>query len=384
MDRLVHFGIPTFDEASTIVSVTERLDSVIQASFPRDRTVIVNADNPSTDGTQEAFLTAVTKSRKETLKTREVGKGRNFRALFRHAVDSGADVLLTLDADLEVIAEDWLTRLATPILRVKAEMAIPLYPRFWYDGNLTNQIVCPLVAAVTGVPIRQPIAGEFAFAPSALRFLLEEEWPSHAYGFGIDIHCVLKLLGSGRPITQVPLSTGKIHSWRSDTAGEVELEMDSKFEAITRSTLNGLRSFAPGAPPDDFPDSPPLGRTGEPYETTHLSETARNGLPRALASPQWHRLVSTEQHDMGEDGVLRISDDRWASILSRFYLVSRDEPENLTELVSVFRVLFCHRIAHVLPTLEDDAVQPMVNRLKDLVHYRIRDAKTGADSNCEQ
>lgn len=376
MDKLVHVGIPTLNEVSSIGQLTKQVDGVLAASFQGDQIVIINADNPSTDGTQAAFLAATTESRKETLQSLAVGKGRNFRMLFEHAVDSGADVLVTIDADLEIVGDDWLSQLASPILRGDADLSIPLYPRFWYDGNLTNQIVCPLVAAVTGVPIRQPIAGEFAFSPRAMGRLLQMEWPSHTYGFGTDIACVLELLSNQQRVIQVPLSVGKIHSWRSDTADEVEIEMDSKFQAIVCSMLHGLRRFSPQEPPAAFPSSPPLGRTSKRYETSHLVETARRSLERGRASPMWNRLVVNER-DVNSNGLLSIDEDEWASILARLYSASQLEPQHLMEFVSVLRVLFFHRIAHVLPSLTNELVEPMVNHLKDLVYDRVRNANGG-------
>ena len=42
-------------------------------------------------------------------------------------------------------------------------MAVPVYRRNRYEGNTTNHLASPLLAAVLGVHVQQPIAGDFAF-----------------------------------------------------------------------------------------------------------------------------------------------------------------------------------------------------------------------------
>src|SRR4029450_12425492 len=165
---------------------------------------------------------------KVCLRTASRGKGHNFRRLFEFCREKDAAALVTIDADLEIVPADWLPALVGPVLAGRADFVTPLYGRFWYDGNMTNQFMAPLVLAVTGHPIRQPIGGEFAFSRAVIARLLDEQWPAGAYGFGTDLFAVLRSLRAGFIVGQAPLSVGKVHSWRSDSVDQLEEEMGTK------------------------------------------------------------------------------------------------------------------------------------------------------------
>ena len=375
MPRLITIGIPSWCESERIVPVVRAVDELLTRSFPDDERVIVNADNCSPDGTAATFLATHTTNPKVSLLTEPGlrGKGYNFQLLFSYALERRADVLITLDADLEVIADDWLPEISRPILSAEADMCVPLYPRFWYDGNLTNQVVAPLVLAVTHVPIRQPIAGDFAFAPSALAHLLALDWPLKARRFGVDSFAVLRILKAGLRITQVPLSTGKIHSWRSDTADEVEDEMADKFEEIAGTALEELSNWEVvqrGTAIPRFPAAPQLGQAPKAYDVAHIIETARRGFAQQHDRELFRLLAGSTP--VPEGALMRIDESHWASILANCLLFARTN-RLTTDFFAAFKALFFLRLASVLPELDDENVEPMVQRVAELLNARLVD-----------
>ena len=78
-------GIPSYDEAENIAFVAEQASIGLKKYFPKYKSVIINVDNNSGDGTKRAFLEANTKVPKIYISTppKVTGKGNNFHNLFK-------------------------------------------------------------------------------------------------------------------------------------------------------------------------------------------------------------------------------------------------------------------------------------------------------------
>jgi hypothetical protein len=371
---MVIVGVPTWCEAANISAHTRRIDEALGVADLGRQALIVNADNHSSDGTADLFMATPTVHRKVAL-TAARGKGNNEAALFDYALRSGARVFITLDADLEALPDDWLPALATPILDGSAELVTPHYPRFWYDGTLTNQLVAPMVLAVTGAPIRQPIGGDFAFSPAAMRALLARPWPAAARGFGWDVYVVVTALRLGLEVQQARLSYGKVHSWRSESADAIELEMETKFVEIATATLEELATFAAGDLPlvDGYPPAPPLGREPKAYDLGPGGEFTTRWWTRQRDTP-WLRLLLPPAERKGGEPPARMDDARWARVLCRSAAVARRGPPG-RDFYSALEALFFLRLMSVLPeyrgrsTTEIDA---SVHRLAALVRQEMQ------------
>ena len=73
-------GVPSYNEVDSIAHVVRQCDGGLGQYFPAFRTLIVNADNDSKDGTRDAFLSTETESPKFYISTPNGvrGKGNNF------------------------------------------------------------------------------------------------------------------------------------------------------------------------------------------------------------------------------------------------------------------------------------------------------------------
>lgn len=182
-------GIPSFSEAGTISNVAATADQGLLEYFPQKKSVIINADNDSPDGTREAFLSTKTKAAKIYISTpKDVkGKGRNVRNLFLAAVELQAKAVVIVDADLTSFTPKWIQRLGEPLFN-DFDYVSPIYERHKYDASITNHFARPLLQALYGVEINQPIGGDFGFSgKAAMAFLSEKLWTERAAHFGIDI-----------------------------------------------------------------------------------------------------------------------------------------------------------------------------------------------------
>jgi glycosyltransferase involved in cell wall biosynthesis len=188
-DTEVIIGIPSFNEVRTISNVAATADRGLREYFPHKKPVIINADNDSPDGTREAFLSAETKAPKIYISTPkgEKGKGRNVRNLFQAAVELGAKAVVIVDADLTSFTPKWIQRLGEPLFS-GFDYVSPIYERHKYDASITNHFARPLLQALYGLRISQPIGGDFGFSgKAAMAFLSENLWTERAAHFGIDI-----------------------------------------------------------------------------------------------------------------------------------------------------------------------------------------------------
>ena len=182
-------GFPSFNEAGTISNVAATADRGLQEHFPHKKAVIINADNDSQDGTREAFLATETKTPKIYVSTPkgEEGKGRNVRNLFQAAVELRARAVVILDADLTSFTPQWIQRLGEPLFN-DFDYVSPIYERHKYDASITNHFARPLLQALYGLRISQPIGGDFGFSgKAAMAFLSEKSWTERVAHFGIDI-----------------------------------------------------------------------------------------------------------------------------------------------------------------------------------------------------
>jgi len=98
-------GIPSYNEADNIALPTDAASRGLTNFFPNHKSVIINVDNNSPDGTEDAFMNTPTKVPKIYISTPPgvTGKGNNFKNLFRAAVELNAQAIVVVDADLKSI-----------------------------------------------------------------------------------------------------------------------------------------------------------------------------------------------------------------------------------------------------------------------------------------
>lgn len=210
---LVVAGFPTRDEAPTIGKVVAVADEGLGQAGLSAATVLVNADNDSRDGTAAVFRGYPARSRQVTVATgaRGTGKGTNLLAIFHAALDIGAERVMVLDGDVRSGEPWWVTRLLSAVDCAGPAMAVPVYRRNRYEGNTTNHLASPLLAAVLGVDVQQPIAGDFAFNRAFVERAVTWPLPESAQFYGIDIYLTGNAAREGHRISQVPLGR-KIHN----------------------------------------------------------------------------------------------------------------------------------------------------------------------------
>jgi hypothetical protein len=205
-------GVPTLNNASTVVDVIRMAQRGIAKYFPRARALIFNADSGSDDGTPALVRDATTDDTGTVSASRPLrttnrittpyhglpGKGRAMRVIFAVADLLSADAIVALDANVTSVTPEWIPALAGPVREGRADLVAPRYPRAATDGPLVTQLVRPLVRAAYGWTLYEPLMGEFGCSRQfATHFL---DLPSLGTGTtsdGVDLWMAAEALVKG-------------------------------------------------------------------------------------------------------------------------------------------------------------------------------------------
>lgn len=214
-------GVPSYNNADTIGTVVETAAEGVAHFFPGMKSVVMNSDGGSGDGTREAALAASVPLGVEVLAECYQGlpgKGSALRAVFEAGQQLGVRLCIVLDSDLRSITPDWVERLGRPIVAGAYDYATPYYVRDKYDGTITNNIVYPMTRMLYGVDVRQPIGGDFGVAGRLLDVYLQPDvWTTDVARFGIDIWMTTTAINEGAQVCQAYLGA-KIHDARDPAA----------------------------------------------------------------------------------------------------------------------------------------------------------------------
>ncbi|MFH1920127.1 MAG: glycosyltransferase [Planctomycetota bacterium] len=252
--------IPSYQEADSIAHPTRVASEGLAKYFPDKKSVIINADNASPDGTDAVFLGTETQVPKIYITTPEKtpGKGWNFVNAFRKSYALGARAVVCVDADLLSITPEWIRYMASPVLEEGYDYLAPLYSRHKYDGTITNNICYPLIYGIFGRDIRQPIGGDFALSDRLARHLVSVPWHRTTHEYGVDIFMTMHALLGDFKIGQVGLGS-KVHKPSAPKLGPMFVQVVStalvtvagsfgKWKSITsiqEAPVFGLQELAP-------------------------------------------------------------------------------------------------------------------------------------------
>lgn len=195
-------GIPSYNNARTIGHVVRAVQAGLTKYFQDKKTILVNSDGGSTDGTMEVVQNTTIDDQQSILFHHRVrpffkiatpyhgipGKGSAFRTIFEIADTLNVKACAVVDSDLRSITPEWVELLIKPIIENDFDYVAPLYYRHKYDGTITNSIIYPLTRALYGKQIRQPIGGDFGFSGKLAKFYLTKDvWETDVAKYGIDI-----------------------------------------------------------------------------------------------------------------------------------------------------------------------------------------------------
>jgi glycosyltransferase involved in cell wall biosynthesis len=173
----------TYNNADTLPALVATTVRGLTDHCPGVPVALIGADSGSSDGSLDLIAAAgvpsIVGTHEAPLGERVAvpfhgvpGRGAALRSAFDTAHRLGARAVLVIEADLVSLAPDWIERLTTPILEDKADFVAPAYARHRFDGTITNLLIAPLVRALYGRRLHQPLGGQQALSGRFVEHLL--------------------------------------------------------------------------------------------------------------------------------------------------------------------------------------------------------------------
>jgi len=356
-------GVLSYNNAATIGDVIRNAFQGLAASFPGNRSVLVHADGGSNDRTAELALRAAPEPNELVQVAYPVypvhllspdyhgipGKGNAVRAVFEVARKLEAKACAVVDADIRELTPQWTEALARPVFEGPFDLVTPHYQRHKYDGTVINGIVYPLVRALYGKRIRQPIGADFGYSARLVTHLMQVPWDPEATGAGVDAWITMQSIAGGFKLAQAALGPRA----QSQSGPPPQLStalaqvLGSLFTEIQRTApwqrtrpsetvpVIGLDSHKPPEPPviDVQPliDSFRLG-------FQNLREIWSEVLPPAT-------LLELKKLAFQPDATFRFADSTWARTVYDFALAHRMRVMDSNHLLQAITPLYLGWVA---------------------------------------
>lgn len=378
-------GIPSFNSARTIGHVVRAVEAGLSKYFPGARSLLVNSDGGSTDGTMDvvrqagvdfgSVLIAPQDGRFHKLVTPYhgiPGKGSAFRAVFEIARELGVKACAVVDSDLRSITPEWMELLIKPVLEEGYDYVSPYYLRHKYDGTITNSIVYPLTRALYGKRIRQPIGGDFGFSGRLAEFYLGKDvWETDVARFGIDIWMTTTAVANGFQVCQAFLGA-KIHDAKDPGA-----DLSAMLHQVVSAVVDLMEEY-PGVW-RKVEGSEPVPTFGFAYsvglEPIHVNldkmlEKFRLGvadlavLYRSFLPPALLAFLTSLAQEPRDRFVF--PDKEWARTIFRFALACRRKVMSREHIIKSLTPLYLGKVASFVIETWDSTAEDVENRLEEL------------------
>jgi hypothetical protein len=381
-------GLPTLNNAATVVSVVRAVHACFARDFARLRTVLFNSDGGSTDGTPDlirnaSFTEADMVQTSHSLRTlhRVVapyhglpGKHTALRTVFAVADLIQAKVVVVIDPGGPATTVERVTELIHPIARADAEFLTPRYRRHPRDGVLITQLVRPLVRALYGVALDEPLGAEFACSGRfASHCLGRDIWSHEAARFAIDLWLRTEALANGYSIGQI---------WRpAVTAAGARTTLREAVRQVVLSLVECLRAHEPhwlraegvaelgtwGNEPAMLPEF-----TGWDYQT--LGEQARHDILaiEPLLAEVLEPDLLAQLLDHRTDARARIDDELWVRSVYAFAAATRLGRTSTEHLADMFAPVYMRRASSFMSHTAAESPAIVQARLDGLCETFLR------------
>ena len=375
-------GLPTLNNAATVIDVVRAIHVCFTRDFPRLRTVLINADGGSTDGTPELVRAAsVTDAdvvqTSYTLRTlhRVVapyhglpGKHAALRTVFAAGELARASVIVVLDPGGPATTAERVTELIVPIVQSGVEFLAPRYRRHPRDGVLITQLVRPLTRALYSVGLDEPLGAEFACSGRFASHCLEQEiWDRKTARFAIDLWLRMEAVAEGFPVGQIwrPLTTptGARTTVREAVHQVVVSAIESlRFHDSFWLNTSGVAELCSwGIDPVATADAPTWDYQALALQAGHDIVEIKELLETVLEPGLLARLL-----DASDATKLTLDDELWVRIVYAFAAATRQGGAGVDHLADMFAPAYMWRAAAFMSQTARESPAAVQARLNSL------------------
>ncbi|MBI4909933.1 MAG: glycosyl transferase family 2 [Acidobacteria bacterium] len=382
-------GIPSYNNERTIGHVVRAAYAGLAKYFPQLTAVVVNSDGGSTDGTQEAVLSARVEANSLMLLSTPLlaahrltfpyhgvpGKGSAFRLVFQMAEQLDAKVCAVVDSDLRSITPEWIDLLIRPVLFAGFDFVAPYYQRHKYDGTITNSIVYPLTRMLYGVSVRQPIGGEFGVSARLVkRYLERQDWETDVARFGIDIWMTTLALAEGYRVCQSFLGA-KLHD-----AKDPGSDLSAMLQQVVGSVFNLMEEYSPvwqkgsgSTPAELFGFRFDVGLDPIHVNVHRMEDAFRRGCEElgevweTVLEKKTLSAVRALAAGLGKNGNgLHLSDELWAEVVLEFACAYRRRSLARGMILRSLTPLYLARVASFVRDTENLVASQVEDKIEQL------------------
>jgi hypothetical protein len=378
-------GLPTLNHADTLEPALKAIRVVFNNHLARERTVLLNSDGGSTDGTTDLvrrtpLAEGETLLASHSLRTRHrisapyhgfPGKAGAIRTIFAAADLLQARGVAVLDPEVVSVTADSIAALVHPALRDGIDFVSPAYARHPLDGPLVTQVVRPLFRSAYGLRLQEPLAGEFACSGRfAARCLELPDWESDLLRVGIDLWLSAVAAAEAFRIAEARLGPRQLANRpRPGVPSLVPQVLDALFTCLRlHEAVWTARQGTEAVPIYGEPvPTPPPGGAVDPEACAGLFREGAAALePMLTRALRPATLEALRTAAAGPGPTVSLSDELWTAVIGelagahRRALISRDH------LVRAAVPLYLGRLAAFAAENADQPPDVVEARLEEL------------------
>lgn len=357
-------GVPTFNNASTVESVVKTLHTGLAKHFPRERTLLINPDGGSDDGTPDRVRNAPMADEElrtsSTLRTTHrvsvsydgiPGRAAGVRTVFAAADLLQARAVVLVDPDVTSITPDWVAELARPIVKGESDIVLPVHPRHPFGGPLLTQLVRPLLSAAYARRLHSNLAGDFGCSGRfAARLVGHDLWNQDLSRQALDVWLVATAMADDLRLTQTHLGpcTFSPRTVRANLPELFEQVVGSVFSCLEQHSSSWLHR----------PETKDVELLGEPHPAAEaipevdpapMAERFRSGvrdlapLLREILTPG--TLARLQAAGAPGAAIPHIPDSLWVTTVYEFAASSHQRVMNREHMTQALVPLYLGRTA---------------------------------------
>ena len=378
-------GVPTYNDARSVGQVVQAVRAGLLKHFPRERSVIINADGGSRDGTQDMVRAAAISDLSvvsdvhalrtlHSISTQYEGGPANGVAI--HTILAATDLLQArtcaiVSPESTTLEPDWMERLLRPVLRDGNDLVLPIYRRPKFDGLLIRNLVFPMANVLYGCPVREPYPSDFAFSGElGNNFLGQDIWNQEQGRLGTELWMTLWAAIGKRKVVQSFLGTktrredapSDLVAAMRETAGTLFTSLDT-YASVWHSTPEPIIAPCIGCEPAISDGPSRLNRK-------RLYDMFTFGVKEL--DPVFLSILTTPTHDqlkqlagMPEDGFF-YSEELWARTVYEFAFAFHKAVIGRDHIVQALVPLFRGRAHTFLTQNRDASAEEMEHNLEIL------------------
>jgi hypothetical protein len=292
--------------------------------------------------------------------------GVSYRAIFDSALKLGARACAIVASDLSSVRADWAPLLLEPVTDHGFDLVVPCYARHRFEGLINRAIVYPLVRALYGKQIRNPLGPDVSVSAGLMRRMTVASkarihplisLAAEAITGGMKV-CQSYLGARGYP----PPDWADVSSLLAQVLGPLFLDVERYAPYWQRERESqpvpefGRQQYVEG--PENAVDVSHLIETFH-FGTRNLPEIWSIILPPST-------LVELQRLTRQDRAGFRIPDETWAHVVYDFALAHRLRPISRDQILRAITPIYLGWVASYALEVESSSPEAVETRLERL------------------